>query len=120
VVDKGLEIKVNVSESFHINTDERLFLLLITSLISNAVKFSRPGGRITLSAQEFNEDFIEIIVKDEGIGISEKNKPKLFKIDQIFFSEGTKGEKGVGLGLLLSKEIVEKHGGNLVLFNQNR
>jgi len=120
VVDKGLEIKVNVSESIHINTDERLFLLLITSLISNAVKFSRPGGRIIISAQEFNEDFVEIIVKDEGVGISEKNKTRLFKIDQIFFSEGTKGEKGVGLGLLLSKEIVEKHGGNLWFYsNQN-
>lgn len=120
VVDKSLEVKVNVSESIHINTDERLFLLLITSLVSNAVKFSRPGGRISISAQEFNEDFVEIIVKDGGVGISEKNKTRLFKIDQIFFSEGTKGEKGVGLGLLLSKEIVEKHGGNLWFYsNQN-
>ena len=59
-------------------------------------------------------------MKDEGVGISEKNKTKLFKIDQIFFSEGTKGEKGVGLGLLLAKEIVEKHGGNLWFYsNQN-
>lgn len=120
VVDKGLEIKVNVSESIHINTDERLFLLLITSLISNAVKFSKPGGRIIISAQEFNEDFVEIIVRDEGVGISEKNKTRLFKIDQIFYSEGTKGEKGVGLGLLLSKEIAEKHRGNLWFYsNQN-
>ena len=117
VVDKGLEIKVNVSESIHINADERLFLLLITSLISNAVKFSKPEGKIIISAQEFNEDFVEIIVKDEGVGISEKNKTRLFKIDQIFFSEGTKGEKGVGLGLLLSKEIVEKHGGNLWFYS---
>jgi len=120
VVNKSLDLKVNVSESIHINTDERLFLLLITSLISNAVKFSKPGGKIIISAQEFNEDFVEIIVKDEGVGISEKNKVKLFKIDQIFFSEGTKGEKGVGLGLLLAKEIVEKHGGNLWFYsNQN-
>lgn len=120
VVDKSLEIKVNVSESTHINTDERLFLLLVTSLISNAVKFSKPGGRIVISTQEFNEDFVEMIIKDEGVGISEKNKTRLFKMDQIFFSEGTKGEKGVGLGLLLSKEIVEKHGGNLWFYsNQN-
>jgi signal transduction histidine kinase/CheY-like chemotaxis protein len=120
VVDKNLAIKVDVSESIHINTDERLFLLLITSLISNAVKFSRPGGKIIISAKEFNEDFVEIIVKDKGVGISEKNKTRLFKIDQIFFSEGTKGEKGVGLGLLLTKEIVEKHGGNLWFYsNQN-
>ena len=113
VVDKSLEILVNVDESVHINTDERLFLILVTSLISNAVKFSKPGQKIFISAQEFNEDFTEIIVKDQGVGISEKNKTKLFKMDQIFFSEGTKGEKGAGLGLLLSKEIVEKHGGNI-------
>ena len=120
VVDKGLQIKVNVSESIHINTDERLFLMLITSLISNAVKYSRSGGKILISAQEFNEEFVEIIVKDEGVGISEKNKTRLFKIDQIFFSEGTKNEKGVGLGLLLAKEVVERHGGNLWFYsNQN-
>jgi len=119
VVDKSLEIKVNVNESIHINADERLFLILITNLISNAVKFSKPGQKIFVSAQEFNEDFIEIIVKDEGVGISEKNKIKLFKIDQIFFSEGTKDEKGTGLGLLLSKEIVEKHGGNIWFYSNH-
>lgn len=120
VVDKNLEIKVNVNESIYINVDERLFLLLISSLISNSVKFSKPGGRIIVSAQDFNEDFIEITLKDEGVGISEKNKNKLFKMDQIFYSEGTRGEKGAGLGLLLSKEIVEKHGGNIWFYsNQN-
>jgi PAS domain S-box-containing protein len=120
IVDKNLEIKVNVSESIHLNADERLFLMLITGLISNAIKFSKPRSKIIISAKDFNEDFIEIIVKDEGLGISEKNKIRLFKMDQIFFSEGTKGEKGVGLGLLLCKEIVEKHGGNLWFYsNQN-
>jgi two-component system, sensor histidine kinase and response regulator len=119
VVDKSVEIKVNVNESIHINADERLFLILITNLISNAVKFSKPGQKIFVLAQEFNDDFIEIIVKDEGVGISEKNKIKLFKIDQIFFSEGTKDEKGTGLGLLLSKEIVEKHGGNIWFYSNH-
>jgi two-component system, sensor histidine kinase and response regulator len=120
IVDKNLEIKVNVKESIHINSDERLFLILITSLISNAVKFSKQRSKIIISAKDFNEDFVEIIVKDEGLGISENNKTRLFKMDQIFFSEGTKGEKGVGLGLMLSKEIVEKHGGNLWFYsNQN-
>jgi PAS domain S-box-containing protein len=117
VVDKNLEIEVNVSESIYINADERLFLILITGLISNAIKFSKPGQKIVILAKEFNENFIEIIVKDAGVGISEKNKIKLFKIDQIFFSEGTKGEKGAGLGLLLCKEIVEKHGGNIWFYS---
>lgn len=117
VVDKNLEITVDVHESVHISTDERLFLLLITSLVSNAVKFSKIGDKIKISAQHFNEDFIEIIVKDQGIGMPDNNKRKIFNIDQIFFSEGTKGEKGVGLGLLLSKEIVEKHGGSLWFYS---
>ena len=120
VVDKNLEIKVDIGESMHISTDERLFLLLITNLVSNAVKFSNIGGKIIISAQDFNEDFVEIIVKDEGIGIADNNKIKLFNIDQIFFSEGTKGEKGVGLGLLLAKEIVEKHGGNLWFYSNQK
>lgn len=120
IVDKNLQVNVNINESLHITVDERLFLVLIAGLVSNAVKFSRIGGKITISAQQFNDEFMEIIVKDDGVGISEKNKIKLFKIDQIFFAEGTKGEKGVGLGLLLAKEIVEKHGGNLWFYsNQN-
>jgi PAS domain S-box-containing protein len=117
VVDKKLEIDVNVNESIHINADERLFLILISNLIGNAIKFSKPGQKVVISVKEFNENFIEIIVKDSGVGISEKNKTKLFKIDQIFFSEGTKGEKGTGLGLLLCKEIVEKHGGNIWFYS---
>lgn len=117
VVDKSLEVKVDASEKIYINADERLFLLLLSCLISNAVKFSRQGGKIFLKVHEFNEDFVEFIVKDEGVGISDTNKTKLFNIDQIFYSEGTKGEKGSGLGLLLAKEIVEKHGGNIWFYS---
>lgn len=117
VVDKSLEINVDANEKIHVNVDERLFILLLSSLVSNAVKFSKQGGKIFLKVQEFNEDFVEFIVKDEGVGISEKNKMKIFNIDQIFFSEGTKGEKGSGLGLLLAKEIVEKHGGNIWFYS---
>lgn len=117
VVDKGLEIKVDTNESIFINVDERLFNLLISNLISNALKFSKQGGKIFINTHEFNEDFVEIIVKDEGVGISDNNKSKIFNIDKIFFSEGTKGEKGAGLGLLLAKEIVEKHGGNIWFYS---
>ncbi len=117
VIDKGLEIKVNTNENIFINVDERLFILLISNLISNAVKFSKQGGKIFVNTHEFNDDFVEIIVKDEGIGISENNKSKIFNLDKIFFSEGTKGEKGTGLGLLLAKEIVEKHGGNIWFYS---
>lgn len=117
VVDKGLEIKVDTNESIFINVDERLFILLISNLISNAVKFSKQGGKIFINTREFNEDFVEIIVKDEGVGISDNNKSKIFNIDKIFLSEGTKGEKGAGLGLLLAKEIVEKHGGNIWFYS---
>jgi CheY-like chemotaxis protein len=61
---------------------------------------------------------IEIIVRDEGVGISEENQPKLFKIDQKFSLPGTNGERGSGLGLTLVKEIIDKHGGQVWFYSR--
>ncbi|GBD86682.1 sensor protein EvgS precursor [bacterium BMS3Abin03] len=116
-VRKNIDIKVNVRESFFVEADERLLNQVIVNLISNAIKFSPEETTIEISANIFNDKFIEFIVKDEGIGISEENKDKLFKIGKMFSTEGTKGEKGTGLGLTLVKQIVEKHGGELWFYS---
>ncbi len=63
-------------------------------------------------------ELIEIIIRDEGVGIQEENQLKLFKIDEKFSTEGTKGEKGIGLGLKLVKEIIEKHNGKIWFYSQ--
>ncbi len=117
-IRKNIEIKVHVKETLYIQADERLLTQVITNLISNAIKFSPEGKTIDIFANIFNENFIEIIVKDEGIGISDSNKTKLFKIERMFSTEGTKGERGTGLGLSLVKEIIERHGGEIWYYSE--
>ena len=85
---------------------------IFRNLISNALKFTEPGGRILLSAS-IKHGKVTIPVNDTGIGIEPVNMVKLFKIDAKFQQKGTAGEKGTGLGLILCKEFVERHGGHI-------
>ncbi len=117
-IRKKLEIKVHAKESLYVQADERLLTQVITNLLSNAIKFSPEGNVIEVSADSFNDKFVEFIVKDEGLGISEANKAKLFRIEKMFTTEGTKGEKGTGLGLSLVKEIIEKHDGDIWFYSE--
>ncbi len=117
-VRKNIDIKISVKDSLYIRADERLLTLVITNLLSNAIKFSNEGQTVEIFADIFNDKFIEFVVKDEGIGISEKNKMKLFKIEKMYTTEGTKGERGTGLGLSLVKEVIEKHGGEIWFYSE--
>ncbi len=114
---KNININVKIPDSFHIDADERLATKLFTNIISNAVKYSFENGSVEVNGNIYNDDFIEFIVKDKGVGISETNREKIFSIAKLFSTEGTKGEKGSGLGLTLSKQIVEKHGGDLWFYS---
>jgi PAS domain S-box-containing protein len=114
---KNVNIKVNVPGDLYISVDETLLLQVITNLLDNAIKFSHEETSIEISANIYNEKLSEFIVKDEGIGISEEVKDKLFKVGRIFSTEGTKGERGTGLGLALAKQIVEQHGGDIWFYS---
>jgi len=114
---KNVNINVRIPESFHIDADERLVSKVFTNLISNAVKYSFEDGVVEISGNVYNNDLIEFVIKDKGTGISEQNRERIFNIARLFSIEGTKGEKGSGLGLTLSKQIVEKHGGNLWFYS---
>ena len=112
-VRKNIDIKVHVPETLYIEADERLIMQVIINLLRNAIKFSPENSTVELYANTFNTDYAEFVIKDEGIGIDEEQKEKLFKIGMTFSREGTKGEKGTGLGLALSKEIIDKHNGEI-------
>ncbi|NWG28066.1 MAG: response regulator [Ignavibacteriaceae bacterium] len=116
-IRKNININVDIPDTFYIEADERLITQVLTNLISNAVKFSRENDLVEVRASVYNEKFIEFVVKDNGVGISETNKAKLFNIGKLFTTEGTKGEKGSGLGLALAKQIVEKHGGEIWFYS---
>ncbi len=94
--------------------DAGMVYAVIRNLISNALKFTEAGGNIKISAAQ-NKEFVEVSVSDTGIGISEEDLSKLFRIDVKNQRIGTSGEEGTGLGLILCKELIEKNGGNLSL-----
>lgn len=83
---------------------------ILRNLISNAIKFTRPEGEIIIKASEDGRE-LKISVADNGVGIDKEIVEKLFRIDTAASKLGTSGEKGTGLGLLLCKEFVDKHGG---------
>lgn len=82
------------------------------NLISNAIKFTNPGGVLNINAEESNSE-ITISVSDNGVGIDPDDLRKLFDITQIHTTSGTIKESGTGLGLLLCKEFIEKHEGRI-------
>jgi PAS domain S-box-containing protein len=92
--------------------DSNMLNTIIRNLLSNAIKFTKDGGTISLSAEELN-NAVQITVQDSGVGISQENIDKLFKVENNFTSLGTNSEKGTGLGLVLCKELVEKHHGKI-------
>jgi CheY-like chemotaxis protein/anti-sigma regulatory factor (Ser/Thr protein kinase) len=117
-VRKNIEIKVEIGSTVKIFGDERLLNIAITNLISNAIKYSEKDSKVYIKVSRFNDSFAEFIVKDEGIGIPEEIKRKMFRIEKMFSTPGTVGERGTGLGLTLSKEIVERHGGDFWFYSE--
>ena len=85
---------------------------ILRNLVSNAVKFTNSGGFIKVTALKETGN-VKISVSDNGVGIQATRIPQLFEISQILTTTGTASEKGSGLGLILCKELVEKHGGKI-------
>ncbi len=92
--------------------DREMIDTVIRNLVSNAVKFTSPGGNITIDARR-QSSLVEVKVTDTGTGIASRDMPKLFHLDEKYKSTGTAGEPGTGLGLALCKEFVEKNGGTI-------
>lgn len=92
--------------------DKAMINAILRNFISNAIKFTNPGGTIVISAEQTTEE-LQISVVDNGVGISKESIDKLFRIEETHSTLGTQREKGTGLGLLLCKEFVEKHGGRI-------
>lgn len=95
-----------------IMADLNSMLTVIRNLLNNAIKFTPKGGRIKVTAHQ-HDNFWEVSIRDNGIGIKPDDLPKLFKTGETVKTRGTENEKGTGLGLLLCKEFVEKNGGTI-------
>ena len=109
---KSITIKHILPHDVSIFADKAMINTVFRNLIANAIKFTRPGGEINISAVKQHHEII-FSVSDTGVGISHDKLEKIFQLDQSCSTLGTSQEKGTGLGLILCKEFVEKHGGKI-------
>jgi PAS domain S-box-containing protein len=112
ITNKKISILRGINSFETLTADYNMLQSIMRNLITNAIKFSNIDGEITISAEKINNEII-ISVKDNGIGISAENQLKLWNLSEQFTNKGTLNEQGTGLGLLLCKELVEKHGGKI-------
>lgn len=95
-----------------VDADQNMFRLVLNNLISNAIKFTHPNGKIDVYSI-YRQKEVEITVSDNGTGMDEAVRDNLFKTNANPSSKGTENEDGTGLGLILCKEFVEKNGGTI-------
>jgi PAS domain S-box-containing protein len=110
--EKSLSLNYDFEPECFAFADNNMTETILRNLVSNAIKFSKESGIILISYDTL-DDFIQVKVKDTGVGMDEKQLSKLFKLDQTHSTVGTSGERGTGLGLMLCKELVEKQGGKI-------
>jgi len=118
-VAKSISITSNIKNGLFIYADKYMLSTILRNLISNAIKFTDEHGEVTISTryliqkQSLGDKILEVAIADTGVGIREEEIAKLFRIDKVFSTKGTQKEPGTGLGLILCKEFVEKHGGQI-------
>jgi PAS domain S-box-containing protein len=112
---KEIEIRTQISPETTVRADQNMVRTILRNLLNNAVKFTERGGRIELSAAERSEKEVLVNVRDNGGGMDEETQKSLFSLSNSSKASksGTAKERGTGLGLIVCKEMVELHGGNL-------
>lgn len=110
---KDIKIGFEIPEDLFVRADRNMLESIIRNLTSNAVKFTPRGGRIMVSARINSDELVEISVKDTGIGLNKEMIANLFRLDANTNRKGTEGEYSTGLGLVICKDFIEKHGGKI-------
>ena len=113
--EKSIEFVIDIPDETSVYADKNMLQSIIRNLVSNALKFTSKGGRVCLSTRKKADNKIEIIVEDNGIGMSKEMIDSLFHLNVETGRTGTDGEPSTGLGLLICKEFIEKHKGTLTI-----
>ena len=113
ITNKEINFSYEVSENLTVFVDGNMIESIIRNLVTNAIKFTPAKGNIRIIAKSKDENWVEISVIDSGIGMNKEMVDNLFKLDINTNRNGTEGEPSTGLGLLLCKDFVERHGGTL-------
>ncbi len=109
---KNISVNQMQTDEIAVDADKNMLKTVFRNLISNAIKFTKSGGNITVSAIS-KQNQVEISISDNGVGINGKTLEKIFEAATNITTKGTAEEQGSGLGLILCKEFVEKHGGKI-------
>ena len=109
---KSIRLKVEISDDLYVEADKNMVSTILNNLVNNALKFSFQGSDVNITVCDKGR-FVEISVRDFGTGVPPEQLSKLFNITSKYRMVGTLKEPGTGIGLLLSKEFVEKNGGKI-------
>jgi signal transduction histidine kinase len=110
---KSIKIQTDNHTSNLVKADKQMLATILRNLISNAVKFTPRAGQITIRCISETDKKVRIEITDTGIGLSNTEIDKLFKVEQNFLRLGTEKEKGSGLGLIICKDFVDRHNSEL-------
>lgn len=112
--NKKINLVSEINQPVEVNGDIGLITIILRNLVSNAIKFTGEGGSVRITGT-INSDANHylVAVKDNGVGIPPEKISKIFRIEASGSTRGTHNETGTGLGLLICKEYVEKHGGRI-------
>jgi signal transduction histidine kinase len=111
--NKLIKLSNQIPQNIYVNADKYMISTILRNLISNAIKFTPKNGEVSINAElktYKNNKYAEISIEDNGVGISKNTQSKLFVVGETTSSKGTENETGTGLGLILCKEFVDKHG----------
>lgn len=109
---KQIKILSEIPRFTFVSADEDMLNTIIRNLLTNSLKFTNKNGKIEINCTHQNND-LQIFISDTGVGMNDKVKANLFRLDVNQSTFGTEDEAGTGLGLILCKEFIEKHGGTI-------
>lgn len=110
---KDIQLEFNPGLDLSVKADKNMLTSIFRNLFSNAVKFTPPKGRVSVSFKQNHDELVKILVADTGIGIEASRIKNIFNLGRSSSTFGTENEKGSGLGLLLCKEFIEKNNGTI-------
>ncbi len=110
--NKKINMTYIIDDSITVKADKNMIQTVVRNLLYNSIKFTDPGGSISLEVYK-KEDFVHISVSDNGRGMEKESLKNLFNLGRNVSTRGTEGENGTGLGLIICREMVEKHGGTI-------
>ncbi len=111
--DKHVHFFNKVPEHTMAEADRNMTDLVIRNLVSNSMKFTDEGGMVEVLAEELDDQFLMIAIRDNGIGMTDEEAAHLFDNSSLYSTRGTANERGTGLGLKLCQEFVERMGGKI-------